>query len=484
MLSIELVSSGYVSHPLKTKFGRIKAQNMNINTVDSYIALNKDRFLEELIDLLRVPSVSADPAYSKDVHRTAELLKTRLEEIGVDNVEICPTAGFPIVYGDKIVDPNLPTVLVYGHYDVQPPDPLDLWDSPPFEPVIKDEKIYARGACDDKGQMYMHVKAVELMMKTDGLPCNVKFMIEGEEEVGSDNLGIFVQENKEKLKADLVLISDTGMIANDIPSITVGLRGLSYIEVEVTGPKRDLHSGLYGGAVANPINVLCDMIASLHDENKRITIPGFYNDVNEVSAEDRAEMAKAPFSEEEYKADLNINATQGEAGYSTLERATIRPTLDVNGIWGGYIGEGAKTVLPSKAYAKISCRLVPGQDPDKITNLVLNHLVAIAPDSVKVKAKPHHGGEPFLTPTDFTGYQAAHKAMETTFGKAPIPMRGGGSIPIVAMFERELGLKSVLMGFGLDTDAIHSPNEHYGIFNYLKGIQTIPFFYHYLAELS
>ncbi len=484
MLCIELVSSGYVSHPLKTKFGRIKAQNMNINTVDSYIELNKDRFLEELIDLLRVPSVSADPAYSKDVHRTAELLKTRLEEIGVDNVEICPTAGFPIVYGDKIVDPNLPTVLVYGHYDVQPPDPLDLWDSPPFEPVIKDEKIYARGACDDKGQMYMHVKAVELMMRTDGLPCNVKFMIEGEEEVGSDNLGIFVQENKEKLKADLVLISDTGMIANDIPSITVGLRGLSYMEVEVTGPKRDLHSGLYGGAVANPINVLCDMIASLHDENKRITIPGFYNDVNEVSAEDRAEMAKAPFSEEEYKADLNINATQGEAGYSTLERATIRPTLDVNGIWGGYIGEGAKTVLPSKAYAKISCRLVPGQDPDKITNLVLNHLVAIAPASVKVKAKPHHGGEPFLTPTDFTGYQAAHKAMETTFGKAPIPMRGGGSIPIVAMFERELGLKSVLMGFGLDTDAIHSPNEHYGIFNYLKGIQTIPFFYHYLAELS
>lgn len=484
MLCIELVSSGYVSHPLKTKFGRIKAQNMNINTVDSYIELNKDRFLEELIDLLRVPSVSADPAYSKDVHRTAELLKTRLEEIGVDNVEICPTAGFPIVYGDKIVDPNLPTVLVYGHYDVQPPDPLDLWDSPPFEPVIKDEKIYARGACDDKGQMYMHVKAVELMMKTDGLPCNVKFMIEGEEEVGSDNLGIFVQENKEKLKADLVLISDTGMIANDIPSITVGLRGLSYMEVEVTGPKRDLHSGLYGGAVANPINVLCDMIASLHDENKRITIPGFYNDVTEVSAEDRAEMAKAPFSEEEYKADLNINATQGEAGYSTLERATIRPTLDVNGIWGGYIGEGAKTVLPSKAYAKISCRLVPGQDPDKITNLVLNHLVAIAPPSVKVKAKPHHGGEPFLTPTDFTGYQAAHKAMETTFGKAPIPMRGGGSIPIVAMFERELGLKSVLMGFGLDTDAIHSPNEHYGVFNYLKGIQTIPFFYHYLAELS
>jgi len=457
---------------------------MDLQTVDNYISSNKDRFLDELIDLLKVPSVSADPAFSKDVLRTAELLKSRLEEIGIDKVEVCETAGYPIVYGEKIVDPNLPTVLVYGHYDVQPPDPLELWDSPPFEPVIKDEKIYARGSCDDKGQMYMHVKAVELMMKTSGLPCNVKFMIEGEEEVGSDNLEVFVKENKQRLKADLVLISDTGMIANDIPSITVGLRGLSYLQIEVTGPKRDLHSGLYGGAVGNPINILCYMIASLHDENKRINIPGFYDDANEVSAEDRAEMAKAPFSEEEYRADLYINATQGEAGYSTLERATIRPTLDVNGIWGGYTGEGAKTVLPSKAYAKLSCRLVPGQDPDRITKLVQNHLMAIAPSSVKVKVTPHHGGLPYLTPTDFTGYQAAHKAMETTFGKAPIPMRGGGSIPIVAMFEQELGLKSVLMGFGLDTDAIHSPNEHYGVFNYLKGIQTIPFFYKYLAELS
>lgn len=457
---------------------------MDLQTVDNYISSNKDRFLDELIDLLKVPSVSADPAFSKDVLRTAELLKSRLEEIGIDKVEVCETAGYPIVYGEKIIDPSLPTVLVYGHYDVQPPDPLELWDSPPFEPVIKDEKIYARGACDDKGQMYMHVKAAELMMKTSGLPCNVKFMIEGEEEVGSDNLEVFVKENKQRLKADLVLISDTGMIANDIPSITVGLRGLSYLQIEVTGPKRDLHSGLYGGAVGNPINILCDMIASLHDENKRINIPGFYDDANEVSAEDRAEMAKAPFSEEEYRADLDINATQGEAGYSTLERATIRPTLDVNGIWGGYTGEGAKTVLPSKAYAKLSCRLVPGQDPDRITKLVQNHLMAIAPPSVKVKVTPHHGGLPYLTPTDFTGYQAAHKAMETTFGKAPIPMRGGGSIPIVAMFEQELGLKSVLMGFGLDTDAIHSPNEHYGVFNYLKGIQTIPFFYKYLAELS
>ena len=457
---------------------------MNLNTVDNYIESNKDRFLEELIDLLKVPSVSADPAYSKDVLRTAELLKDRLVEIGMENVEVCPTSGYPIVFGEKIVNSALPTVLVYGHYDVQPADPIDLWDSPPFEPVIKDDKIYARGACDDKGQMYMHVKAVELMMQNGGLPCNVKFMIEGEEEVGSESLGEFVKDNKERLAADLVLISDTGMIANDIPSITVGLRGLSYIEVEVTGPKRDLHSGLYGGAVGNPINVLCDMISSLMDEDKRITIPGFYNDIIEVSDAERAEMAKAPFSEQDYKDELNINAVQGEADYSTLERATMRPTLDVNGIWGGYTGEGAKTVLPSKAHAKISCRLVPGQDPEKITNLLLSHLVAIAPPSVKIKATPHHGGDPYLTPTDFTGYKAAHKAMETTFGKEPIPMRSGGSIPIVALFEQELGLKSVLMGFGLDSDAIHSPNEHYGVFNYLKGIQTIPFFYKYLAEMS
>lgn len=457
---------------------------MDLQTVDKYIEANKDRFLDELIDLLKVPSVSADPAFSKDVLRAAELLSSRLTEIGMENVEICPTAGYPIVYGEKIIDPALPTVLVYGHYDVQPADPLELWDSPPFEPVVKDGKIYARGACDDKGQMYMHVKAVELMMQTTGLPCNVKFMIEGEEEVGSDNLGIFVKENRERLKADVILISDTGMIANDIPSITVGLRGLSYIEVEVTGPKRDLHSGLYGGAVGNPINVLCDMISSLMDKNRRITIPGFYDDVIEVSTEERAEMAKAPFSEAAYKDDLQIDDVQGEKGYSTLERCTIRPTLDVNGIWGGYIGEGAKTVLPSKAYAKISCRLVPGQDPDRITKLLVDHIPTIAPKSVKVKVKPHHGGQPYLTPTDFTGYQAAHKAMETTFGKEPIPMRGGGSIPIVAMFEEELGLKSVLMGFGLDSDAIHSPNEHYGVFNYLKGIQTIPFFYQNLADMS
>ena len=455
---------------------------MELKTVDGYIASNKDRFIDELIGLLRIPSVSADPTYVKDVHQAASLLADHLKNMGIDKVEICPTKGFPIVYGEKMVDAALPTVLVYGHYDVQPADPLGLWHSPPFEPVIKDGKIYARGACDDKGQMYMHVKAVELMLKTDGLPCNVKFMIEGEEEVGSNNLGDFVKANKDRLKADLVVISDTSMIANDVPSITVGLRGLSYLQVEVTGPNRDLHSGVYGGAVANPINVLCAMIASLHDEKKRITIPGFYDDVIEVSKAERAEMAKAPFNEQEYMADLDMAAVQGEEGYLTMERCTIRPTLDINGIWGGYIGEGAKTVLPSKAYAKLSCRLVPGQNPDKVTAMVKAHLEKIAPASVKVKVEPHHGGDPYLTPTDFPGYRAAHRAMETTFGKAPLPARGGGSIPIVALFERELEVKSVLMGFGLDSDAIHSPNEHYGVFNYLKGIQTIPFFYQYLVE--
>ena len=457
---------------------------MDLSTVDSYIADNKDRFLEELIALLRIPSISADPAYSGDVLRTAELLRDLMGEAGLENLEICETDGHPIVYGDKIIDTNLPTVLVYGHYDVQPPDPLELWTSPPFEPVIKDEKIYARGACDDKGQMYMHVKAFELMMKTDGLACNVKFMIEGEEEVGSENLATFLNNNSEKLAADLVLISDTSMIANDCPSITVGLRGLSYLEIEVTGPNKDLHSGVYGGAVVNPANALCKILANLHDENGRINIPGFYADVDEVTDEDRAELAKAPFDEQAYKDDLGVGAVDGEAGYSTTERCTIRPSLDVNGIWGGYTGEGAKTVLPSKAYAKISARLVPGQDPDKITQLIANHLVAVAPPSIHIKVMPHHGGMPYLTPTDNVGYQAAHKAMELTFGKEPIPVRGGGSIPIVALFKDVLGLPSVLMGFGLDSDAIHSPDEHYGVFNYLKGIQTIPFFYKNLAELK
>ncbi|WP_027000816.1 dipeptidase [Eisenibacter elegans] len=450
----------------------------------AYLEAHKDRFLAELFDLLRIPSVSAKSEHAPDVHRTAEFIRAKLAEAGADNAELCPTAGYPIVYAEKIIDPKLPTVLVYGHYDVQPPEPLELWHTPPFEPTVRDGKIYARGACDDKGQMYMHLKAFELMMQTNTLPCNVKFMIEGEEEIGSNNLEIFVKNNQAKLAADVILISDTGMIANDVPSIDIGLRGMSYLEVEVTGPNRDLHSGAYGGAVANPINILCEMIASLKDANNRITIPGFYDDVVEVSAEERALMAQTPFDEEAYKADLNIGAVHGEAGYTTLERTGIRPTLDVNGIWGGYIGEGAKTVLPSKAYAKISMRLVPNQQSDKITALFQQHFTSIAPPSVKVEVRPHHGGEPAITPTDTIAFQAASRAMEDTFGKKPIPTRGGGSIPIVALFEKELGLKTVLFGFGLDSDAIHSPNEHYGLFNYYKGIETIPLFFKHFAELS
>ena len=452
--------------------------------IKNYIEQHKDRFLKELFELLRIPSVSADPKYKADVLKTAEKVKQSLEKAGADNVEVCETAGYPVVYGEKLIDSSLPTVLVYGHYDVQPAEPFELWDTLPFEPEIRQDNIFARGACDDKGQMYMHVKAFELMMQTNTLPCNVKFMIEGEEEVGSDNLGIFVANNKERLKADVILISDTSIIANDTPSISVGLRGLSYVEVEVTGPNIDLHSGVYGGAVGNPINILCDMISSLFDENRHITIPGFYDDVEELSDEVRTEMAKAPFDIELYKKGLEVDGLTGEKGYTPAEHTSIRPTLDVNGIWGGYIGEGAKTVLPSKAYAKISMRLVPNQDTDKITALFQKHFEAIAPDSVKVKVTPHHGGNPVVIPTDFPAYQAASKAMEDTFGKKPIPQRGGGSIPIVALFEEELGLKSILMGFGLDSDAIHSPNEHFGVFNYLKGIETIPLFYKYFAELE
>lgn len=448
----------------------------------TYIDQNKDRFINELLDLLRIPSVSADPKYKNDVLRTAQEVEKRLIEAGADKVEICPTKGYPIVYGEKFLDAKLPTVLVYGHYDVQPADPLDLWTSPPFEPVIKDGKIYARGACDDKGQMYMHVKAFETMLKTNSLTCNVKFMIEGEEEVGSDNLGTFVAANKERLKADIILISDTAMIANDIPSIDTGLRGLSYLEVEVTGPNRDLHSGVYGGAVANPINILAKMIASMHDENNHITIDGFYDKVAELSKAERDELGKAPFNEAEYKKHLDIADLHGEKGYTTTERTGIRPTLDVNGIWGGYIGEGAKTVLPSKAFAKISMRLVPNQVSDEITQLFINHFHKIAPKSVKVEVRPHHGGEPIVIAMDSPAFRAASRAMEEAFGKKPVPTRGGGSIPIVALFKKELGLDSVLFGFGLDSDAIHSPNEHYGVFNYLKGIETIPLFFRYFGE--
>ena len=458
--------------------------------VQTYIAANKGRFLEELIALLKIPSVSADPAYKADVQKTAEYTAKKLKEAGAESVEICPTAGHPIVYGEKIIDPSKPTVLVYGHYDVQPPDPLDLWESAPFEPIIKKTKIhpegaiFARGSADDKGQFYMHVKAFEAMLAQDALPCNIKFMIEGEEEVGSDNLGIFCKANKEKLACDVILISDTSIIANDCPSISVGLRGLSYVEVEVTGPNRDLHSGVYGGAIANPVNILCQMIASLHDEDRRVTVAGFYDDVLEVSPEERKAMNEAPFDLNEYKDDLDIFQVHGEKGYTTLERTSIRPTLDVNGIWGGYTGEGSKTVLPAKAFAKISMRLVPNQNSDKITELFSKHFKKIAPPSVKVKVKPHHGGEPAVTPTDSIEYQAAAKAMETAFGKAPIPQRGGGSIPIVALFEKVLGVKSVLMGFGLDSDGLHSPNEHYGLFNYYKGIETIPYFFKYYAEMK
>ena len=454
----------------------------NQQIMQQYIQQHKDRFLSELLELLRIPSVSADSKYKADVRLAAEFICEKLKSAGADMAEINETAGHPIVYGEKIIDKSLPTILVYGHYDVQPADPLNLWDSPPFEPVVKDEKIYARGACDDKGQVYMHIKAFETMMATDSLPCNVKFMIEGEEEVGSDNLGIFVKANKEKLNADVILISDTAIVANDIPSIDVGLRGLSYLEVEVTGANRDLHSGVYGGAVANPINVLSKMIASLHDENNHITIPGFYDNVLELTLTEREAMALTPFSLEAYKEDLAINDVRGEAGYSTIERASIRPTLDVNGIWGGYIGEGAKTVLPSKASAKISMRLVPNQQSDKMTEMFTKHFESITPAGVTVKVRPHHGGEPYVTPTDSKEYRAAERAMKESFGKKPVPTRGGGSIPIVALFEKELGLKTILMGFGLDSDAIHSPNEHFGLFNFYKGIETIPLFFKYYSE--
>jgi len=454
-----------------------------------YINKNKNRFLNELFEFIKIPSVSADMKFKDDVLKAASFLENNLNQIGADNVQIFPTEGHPIVYAEKIIDLSLPTVLVYGHYDVQPADPYELWDSDPFDPVVKKTKIhpegaiFARGACDDKGQMFMHLKAFEAMYKSGELSCNVKFMFEGEEEVGSSNLEKFVRSNVELLKADVVLVSDTGIINNTTPSICVGLRGLSYVEVEVTGPNRDLHSGLYGGAVANPINVLSKMIASLHNENGTINIPGFYKDVVEVSNFDRKEMAKAPFNLSEYMLDLSIDNVYGEDGFTTNERNSIRPTLDVNGIWGGYIGQGAKTVLPSKANAKISMRLVPNQSSEKITELFESHFKKIAPEYVKVKVTPHHGGEGVVIPTDFPAYLAAKNAMETTFGKTPIPVRSGGSIPIVPMFEEVLGLKTILLGFGLDSDVIHSPNEHFGLFNFYKGIETIPHFYKNYANL-
>lgn len=451
---------------------------------NEYLSQNKDRFLEELLELLRIPSVSADSKYKADVARCAEAVKDSLLKAGCSHAEVCPTEGHPIVYGECLIDPSAPTVLVYGHYDVQPADPLELWDSGPFEPVIKEGRIYARGACDDKGQMFMHVKALEVMSRTNTLSCNVKFMIEGEEEVGSSNLGKFLEKNREKLQADIVLVSDTSMISMEHPSLETGLRGLAYMEVEVTGPNRDLHSGVYGGSVNNPINELCRMIASLHDENNRIIIPGFYDKVQELSDAERKALNAAPFQENDYKADLGVSELWGEKGYTSLEHTGVRPTLDVNGIWGGYTGEGAKTVLPSKANAKISMRLVPNQSSEEIAALFQKHFEKIAPASVTVKVKPHHGGEPVVTPTDSVAYKAAAKAIQTAFGKEPIPTRGGGSIPIIALFESILGLKTVLMGFGLDNDNIHSPNEKYDVANYYKGIETIPYFHKYFAEMS
>ena len=447
-----------------------------------YQSQNKDRFLDELMELLRIPSVSADSKYKNDVSRCADAVKEHLLKAGCDHAEVCPTAGHPIVFGQKIVDPKLPTVLVYGHYDVQPPDPLNLWTSGPFEPVITDGKIYARGACDDKGQMFMHVKALEVMIRTNTMPCNIKIMIEGEEEVGSKNLGLFLEQNKEKLRADIVLVSDTSMISMEHPSIETGLRGLTAVEIEVTGPNRDLHSGVYGGAVANPLNMLCKLVASLHDENGHITIPGFYDKVTDLTTEERKDLNLAPFDLEEYKKELGIKEEWGEKGFTTLERTGVRPTLDLNGIWGGYQGEGSKTVLPSKANAKITMRLVPNQQPHEIGELFQKHFESIAPGCVTVKVTRGHGGEPVVTPTNSHAYKAAAKAIKTTFGKDPIPTRGGGSIPIIALFEKTLGLKTVLLGFGLDNDNIHSPNEKYDVFNYFKGIETIPYFHKYFAE--
>ena len=428
-----------------------------------YQEKNKDRFLNEMMELLRIPSVSAKSEHKKDMQLCAEAVKNSLLASGAQKAEIMPTDGFPVVYGEYITDINKPTVLVYGHYDVQPAEPLELWKSGPFEPVIKDGKVYARGSADDKGQFYMHVKALETMVKTNTMTTNIKFLIEGEEEVGSPNLGKFVHENKELLKADVILISDSSMLSMENPSLDVGLRGLSYIEVEVTGADHDLHSGTYGGAVANPITVLAKMIASCHDENNHVTIPGFYDD-------------------EEYKKEVGVKNLMGEKGYTTNERTGIRPTLEINGIWGGYIGEGAKTVLPSKASAKISSRLVPNQSSKKMTKLLLDYFNSIAPSSVTLKAFEHHGGEPYLTPIHSKGYEAASKAVEKTFGKIPVPVRGGGSIPICTILEKELGVKIIFMGFGLDSDNLHSPNEKYGIENFNKGIQTIPWFHKFFAE--
>ncbi len=455
--------------------------------IKSYIEINKKKFLNELFDLIRIPSISAVKEYKGNVRDAAEFLKTQFENLGLDKCEICETNGHPIVYAEKIKDKSLPTVLIYGHYDVQPVDPIELWDSDPFEPIIKktdihpEGAIFARGSCDDKGQMYMHLKAIEVLNNTGGVPCNIKFMIEGEEEIGSDNLEIFVKENKEKLKSDIILVSDTGMIDKKTPSITTGLRGLAYLEVELTGPNRDLHSGHYGGSVANPINSLAKMISSLHDENNKVTIPGFYDKVIEYSYEER-EKDKIPFSLEEFKNSLEIDEVHGEDSFNTLERRSIRPCLDVNGIWGGYTDEGSKTVIPSKAFAKISMRLVSNQNWKEISKLFTEHMKNITPAGMKIKISEHHGGEPYITSTDSKAYRAASQAYLSVFNKEPYALKDGGSIPIIAQFEKELGVKTILMGFGLDSDAIHSPNEHFGLSNFYNGIETITNFYNFYCK--
>ncbi len=459
-------------------------QKLNtMNIIQDYIEKNKERFLDELFGLIRIPSISSLQEHKSDMVKCAMYWRDIILQAGADKAEIMPTDGNPVVYGEKIIDPSLPTVMVYAHYDVMPVDPIDLWKSPPFEPEIRDGKIYARGADDDKGQGFMHAKAFELMVKTNTLPCNVKFMIEGEEEIGSPSLGKWCSENKEMLKADIILVSDTGMIAPDIPSITTGLRGLAYWQVEVTGPNRDLHSGLFGGAVANPINVLCKMIADMQDADGKITIPGFYDDVLEATEEERKKLNMAPFNEEEYKKAIGVKVLKGEKGYTTIERTGIRPTFDVCGIWGGYTGEGAKTVLPSKAYAKISCRLVPNQHHEKISKLFKKYFESIAPEYVTVEVTPLHGGQAYVCPIELPAYKAAEKAYMEVFGKLPVPVRSGGSIPIISAFEEILGIKSILMGFGLESDAIHSPNENYPLYNFYKGIETIPVFYKYFAEI-
>jgi len=432
--------------------------------IRNYIDKNKGRFLDELFGLIRIPSISAKKDHKPEMYKAAEYIKKSLLDAGVTKAEVMETDGNPVVYAEKIIDNSKPTVLVYGHYDVMPVEPLELWKTPPFEPEVRDGKIWARGADDDKGQLFMHVKAFELMVKTQTLPCNVKFMIEGEEEIGSPNLGKFCEQHKPMLKADIILVSDTGMIAQDIPSITTGLRGLAYWEVEVTGPNRDLHSGLFGGAVANPINMLAKMISQMVDDNGRITIPGFYDDVLEVSKQERELLAKVPFNEDAYKKAIDVIELSGEKGYSTTERTGIRPTFDVCGIWGGYTGEGSKTVLPSKAFAKISCRLVPNQNHEKIAILFKEHFESMAPKGVKVEVKIHHGGQGYVCPIDLPAYKAAEKAYIESFGKRPIPVRSGGSIPIISSFENILGIKSILMGFGLESDAIHSPNEKFPLF--------------------